>query len=85
MAFLFSILFATSILKSYFISQYGPSEYNSTSAVEVNKSSKLNVPVSHFSLAQIYKSLCNPVSTENPMLMSSAYAIVKSNNRMKGY
>lgn len=85
MAFLLGILFATSILKSHFISQYGPSEYNSTGAEEVNKSNKLNLPVSHFSLAEIYKSLCNPDSTENPMLMSSAYAIVKNNNRMKDY
>lgn len=85
MAFLLGILFATSILKSHFISQYGPSEYNSSGAAKVNKSNKLNVPLSHFSLVQIYKSLCNPDSTENPMLMFSAYAIVKNNNRMKGY
>lgn len=77
MAFLFSILFATSILKSYFIRWYGPSEYSSSSAIEVNKSNKLNAPVSPFSLAQIYKSLCNPDSTENLMLMSSAYALLK--------
>lgn len=85
MAFLFGILFATSILKSYFISQYGPSEYNNAGAAEVNKSNKLNVPVSHFSLAQVYKSLCTPDSTESPMLMFSTYATVKNNNRMKGY
>lgn len=85
MAFLFDILFATSILKPYFISQYGPSEYNNAAAAEVNKSNKLNVPVSHFSLAQVYKSLCTPDNTESPMLMFSTYAIVKSNNRMKGY
>lgn len=69
MAFLFGILFATSILKSYFISWYGPSEYNCTRATEVNKGNKLNVPISHFSFAQLHKSLCNPDSTEKPMLI----------------
>lgn len=53
MALLFGILFATSFLKSYFISWYGPSEYNCTGAAEVNKSNKLNVPVNHFTFAQI--------------------------------
>lgn len=77
MAFLFGILFATSILKSSFISQYGPSEHNGTGATEVNTSNKLNVPVSHFSSAQLNKSLCNPDSTEKPMLRSSTYGIVK--------
>lgn len=80
MAFLFGILFATSILKSSFISWYGPSEYNCTGATEVKKGNKLNVPVSHFSFAQLNKSLCNP---EKPLLISPTYVIVKNNNRLK--
>lgn len=83
MAYLFGILFATSILKSYFISWYWPSEYNCTGAAEVNKSNKLNVPVSHFSFAQLNKSLCSPDSTEKPMLMSSTYVTVKNYNRLR--
>lgn len=83
MAFLFGILFATSFLKSSFISWYGPSEYNCTGTTEVNKSNKLNVPVSHFPFAQLNKSLCNPDSTEKPMLMSPTYVIIKNNNRLK--
>lgn len=44
MAFLFGILFATSILKSSFIGWYGPFQYNCIGAAEVNKGNKLNVP-----------------------------------------